>query len=69
MTFNHGVTGSIPVWLPIEIKNARVAKLVYALDLGSSVFDMWVRVPPFAPFFINNFRKYIDKQYIPDITV
>jgi len=24
--------------------------LVYALDLGSSVFDMWVRVPPFAPF-------------------
>jgi len=46
-----------------------VAKLVYALDLGSSVFDMWVRVPPFAPFFINNFRKYIDKQYIPDIPV
>ena len=53
LTFNQGVTGSIPVWLTIQKLNskfARVAKLVYALDLGSSVFDMWVRVPPFAPF-------------------
>ena len=53
LTFNQGVTGSIPVWLTILKFNnnfARVAKLVYALDLGSSVFDMWVRVPPFAPF-------------------
>ena len=51
LTFNQGVTGSIPVWLTIYKVNefARVAKLVYALDLGSSVFDMWVRVPPFAP--------------------
>ena len=52
LTFNQGVTGSIPVWLTIQKLNskfARVAKLVYALDLGSSVFDMWVRVPPFAP--------------------
>ena len=28
---------------------AGMAELADALDLGSSVFDMWVRVPPFAP--------------------
>lgn len=27
---------------------ADVAELVDALDLGSSVFDVWVRVPPSA---------------------
>ena len=47
MTFNHGVTGSIPVWLTIFY--ARVVKLVDALDLGSSAFGVWVRVPPLAP--------------------
>jgi hypothetical protein len=28
--------------------HADVAELVDALDLGSSVFDVWVRVPPSA---------------------
>jgi hypothetical protein len=27
---------------------ADVAELVDALDLGSSIFDVWVRVPPSA---------------------
>ncbi len=28
---------------------ARVAELVDALVLGTSIYDVWVRVPPLAP--------------------
>ena len=30
---------------PVDLAGARVAELADALDLGSSVFDVWVRVP------------------------
>ena len=33
---------------------ARVAELVDALVLGTSVFDVGVRVSPFAPVFVSN---------------
>jgi hypothetical protein len=34
------------------LKNARVAELVDALVLGTSIFDVRVRVSPFAPIFL-----------------
>ena len=36
---------------PVDLAGARVAELADALDLGSSVFDVWVRVPSRAPEF------------------
>ena len=45
LTFNQRVEGSSPSWLTISIKYAGVAELADALDLGSSVFDVGVRVP------------------------
>ena len=42
LTFNQRVEGSNPSWLTIP---AGVAELADALDLGSSVFDVGVRVP------------------------
>ncbi len=47
LTFNQGVEGSSPSWLTITLY-ARVAELADALDLGSSVFDVGVQVPPRA---------------------
>ena len=47
LTFNQGVEGSSPSWLTFH--SARVAELADALDLGSSVFDVGVQVPPRAP--------------------
>ena len=43
------VVGSSPIIHPIF--KAEVAELVDALDLGSSVFDVRVRVSPSALFF------------------
>ena len=51
LTFNQGVEGSSPSWLTISFTCARVAELADALDLGSSVFDVGVQVPPRAPCF------------------
>ena len=48
LTFNQGVEGSSPSWLT-SFSIARVAELADALDLGSSVFDVGVQVPPRAP--------------------
>ena len=48
MTFNHGVPGSNPGWVT-KSQNADVAELADALDLGSSVNDMGVRVSSSAP--------------------
>ena len=64
MTFNHGVTGSIPVWLTIQIiyGDADVAKLADALDLGSSALCVGVQVPPSAPFFL---RKWLSGRASP----
>ena len=50
------VVGSIPIVHPIFLipdKSefcAKVAELVDAPDLGSGIFDVRVRVSPFAPF-------------------
>ncbi len=49
LTFNQGVEGSSPSWLTMIVLCARVAELADALDLGSSVFDVGVQVPPRAP--------------------
>ena len=49
MTFNHGVPGSNPGWVTRNGKYADVAELADALDLGSSVNDMGVRVSSSAP--------------------
>ena len=32
-----------------QVISARVAELVDALVLGTSIIDVWVRVPPLAP--------------------
>ena len=48
MTFNHGVPGSNPGWVT-KLVYADVAELADALDLGSSVNDMGVRVSSSAP--------------------
>ena len=51
MTFNHGVTGSIPVWLTIQIimvtRMWRNWQTHQTQDLAPSC--VWVRVPPSAP--------------------
>ena len=46
MTFNHGVPSSILGWVT---KQADVAELADAPDLGSGVHDMGVRVSSSAP--------------------
>ena len=51
LTFNQGVEGSSPSWLTIVSSCARVAELADALDLGSSVIDVGVQVPPRASCF------------------
>ena len=60
MTFNHGVTGSIPVWLTIQIiyGDADVAKLADALDLGSSAFGHVGSSPSIR----TNNNQYQDRQ-------
>ncbi len=50
LTFNQRVEGSSPSWHTIFILYAGVAELADALDLGSSVFDVGVRVPSPASY-------------------
>ena len=51
LTFNQRVEGSNPSWLTIfSTEYAGVAELADALDLGSSVIDVGVRVPSPALF-------------------
>jgi hypothetical protein len=49
MMMIYSVSLHLFVYLLIWQYPARVAKLVDALDLGSSVFDVGVQVPPRAP--------------------